>query len=445
MNVGYLLEKLENFQLSDELFHLLGERFTLLQVDRAVIVAALMMGFLWCFFGLHGIRIWSAILGFSIGYLVFSKVASLFLQDSVVVFIIAIVFGLALAVVNARFYLFGAFFYAFVTTGGLALFWLNPQNTMLLATCVMIALLGAVLVLKQPNIIVILLSAVVGSVVFITYIRQMVFLSDLFGVVSLVIMIIIGALIQFVLLSGREKRKQIARAAEIRLQQAIASEIEKARNFLDELEVEKKEEKKLTKTSKRVKEEKTEEKSANSPVIQAEDDIVKKLTDELAYSLGEKSEEVIATELEEMSGIASKQEMGEKAEEELLEASEQELEKEEKKSGLTFAQELERELAIKFSLEQELERELAARSSLEQELEKELEAKFELEKGEESEEVIEAKPTDDIETEAEAEAIEIAKEVLDDDFTGVLDLGRIQRPVDEYGFSEFDEVGEIEL
>jgi len=398
VNVRYLIEKIENFQLSEEVFYLLGERFALTQVEITVITVAFVMGFLWCFFGLHGIRIWSAILGLSVGCLVFSGVVSLFLQDALIVLIVAIVLGVVQAVINARFYLFGAFFYTFVVTAGLALFWLNPQNTMLLVACVIIALLPAVLVLKQPNIIVILVSAVAGGVVFIAYLQQFVYLSDLMGVVLTVLSILLGALIQFILLSGREKRKQLARAAEIRLQQAIASEVEKARNFLDELDDRTKE----RRAPKSVKVEKTEARVVQEPTEQTEQEIVQRLKDELIQKLSEEPEETSAENTEE-------------------------------KSRLEPEMEIEREPAEepKLAFEQELEKELAVESELKLELEKELESKFE------------SAPEQKVEE--KAEKIEIIKGIPEDDFAGILDLGRIQRPVDEHGFSEIDEVGEIEL
>lgn len=414
MNVGYLIERLENFQLSEEVFYLLGERLALTQVEMAVIITALVMGFLWCFFGLHGIRIWSAILGLSIGYLVFSGVASLFLRDDLIVLIIAVVLGLVLAVLNARFYLFGAFFYTFVVTAGLTFFWLNPQTAMLLAVCAIIALLAAVLVLKQPNIIVILISAVAGGVVFMIHLQQFVYLSDLLSLVFTLLLIIIGALIQFVLLSGREKRKQLARAAEIRLQKAIASEVEKARNFLDELDDRGKEKK----TPKSVKEEKPKAKVApkqaekTEPTEQTEQEIVQRLKDEMAQKLGEEPKEV---------------------------------------SSSVFATELEKELEIKSDLLYELEKELAAKAELKRELEKALEVKSEVALEQKFGSEIERITEDVIDTdstgglEKEAEKIDIAKGIPEEDFAGVLDLGRIERPVDEKGFSELDEVGEIEL
>ena len=386
MNIGYLIEKIENFQLSEEVFYLLGERFALSQIDRVVIIAALVVGFLWCFFGLHGIRIWSAILGLVIGILVFSRVAALFVQDDLIVLIVAAVLGLVLAIISARFYLFGAFLYAFVVTGGLALYWLNPQNTMLLAVCVIIALLAAVLVLKQPNIIVILVSAVAGGVVGIAYLRNFVYLSDLLGVVFTLVLIILGALIQFILLSGREKRKQLARAAEIRLQQAIASEVEKARNFLDELD-DKGKEKKTPKNTKEEKSEVKEEKpkvreaqESREQTEQTEQEIVQRLKDELMQNLGEESVEIAET-----------------------------------KSDSTSAPESEQN--------EEVELESKAMYTLESVTEVELVREFE----------------------KEAEKIEIDKGIPEDDFAGLLDLGRVARPVDEGGFSEIDEVGEIDI
>lgn len=417
MNIGSLIENLENFHLSEEVFYLLGERVALLQINRAVIMVALVMGFLWCFFGLHGIRIWSAILGFVIGYLVFSRVAALFLQDDLIVLIIAVVLGLILVVINARFYLFGAFFYTFIVTGRLALFWLNPQNTMLLAVCIIVALLAAVLVLKQPNILLILVSTVVGGVVFIVHLREFVYLSDLVVVVFTVLLIILGALIQFVLLSGREKRKQLARAAEIRLQQAIASEVEKARNFLDELD----DKGKGKRTSKSVKE---------KPEVA----VTQESTEQTEQT--ERTKQTKQTERTKQNEQTERTKQNEQTEQEIVQRLKDEL-----VQNLSEAQETisksEVELKTKTEFEQELEDELKANLEFRRELEKELEV------GPIPDETEEAKASEGLA--GEAEKIEITTGIPEEDFAGILDLGKIERPVDERGFSEIDDVGEIDI
>ena len=78
-------------------------------------VLTIVVGLLWCFFGLKLIRVWAAILGLALGFGIGTGVAAAFELSSNLILICGAVGGILLAILGAVFYHVGVFLIAWIT------------------------------------------------------------------------------------------------------------------------------------------------------------------------------------------------------------------------------------------------------------------------------------------------------------------------------------------
>ncbi len=103
-------------------------------------VLSIVIGLLWCFFGLKLIRVWAAILGLALGFGIGTGVAAAFNLSSNLILICGAVGGILLAILGAVFYHVGVFLIAWITGSSLALLVLRPKDWKLALACAGIGL-----------------------------------------------------------------------------------------------------------------------------------------------------------------------------------------------------------------------------------------------------------------------------------------------------------------
>ena len=172
-------------------------------VSAVSIVISVFIGIL----GLKLIRVWRALLGFAVTYLMGLEV--------VPVLIAAGVAGLVFAILNSVFKKFGAFWVCFLGMAGTVLAITNAGNWIMLAVCGAVGLIFAILAMIWFEPFVIIATALAGG----------------FGAGM-----IIGIVIQFIMKSSEINKKQVRRANAIKKETSKEEEIEMARTMLIDLD-----------------------------------------------------------------------------------------------------------------------------------------------------------------------------------------------------------------
>ena len=117
----------------------------------------------------------------------------------------------------------------------IAILFVNPQDWIFLGVCLAIGLVIALLALKFVEPIIIVVTSIIGGVLAGDAIATLAeFDNPIFRYGIMVLIAIVGAIIQFTLESGKRKKKNLKKAAEIREQNSTENEVEKARAMFDD-------------------------------------------------------------------------------------------------------------------------------------------------------------------------------------------------------------------
>lgn len=125
--------------------------------------AIILLGILWCFFGLKLIRIWSAMTGLAVGLAIGLWDAEIFGLETLTGWVLGIILGGLLALIAVRLYLAGVFLAAWCAGSILAAAFLHPADWIKALICVGIGLLIALVALRFAEITTILLTAALGG------------------------------------------------------------------------------------------------------------------------------------------------------------------------------------------------------------------------------------------------------------------------------------------
>ena len=194
-------------------------------VSAVSIVISVFIGIL----GLKLIRVWRALLGFAVTYLMGLEV--------VPVLIAAGVAGLVFAILNSVFKKFGAFWVCFLGMAGTVLAITNAGNWIMLAVCGAVGLIFAILAMIWFEPFVIIATALAGGF------GAGMMIYDLAGLKNVIFMWIIsigitfiGIVIQFIMKQSELNKKQVRRANAIKKETSKEEEIEMARTMLIDLD-----------------------------------------------------------------------------------------------------------------------------------------------------------------------------------------------------------------
>ena len=200
-------------------------------------VLSIVIGLLWCFFGLKLIRVWAAILGLALGFGIGTGVAAAFNLSSNLILICGAVGGILLAILGAVFYHVGVFLIAWITGSSLALLVLRPKDWKLALACAGIGLVVALFTIRFAELIIIVItginggmSAGTGIISFLPFDNQIV----RYAVIG--VLVVAGIAVQLLMESGKRKKRTLGNAKKIREQNSTANEVEKARAMIDELD-----------------------------------------------------------------------------------------------------------------------------------------------------------------------------------------------------------------
>ena len=199
------------------------------------LIVTTVIGIFLSMFGLKLIRLWSALLGLVVGAGIGFAVTELAGLEPMIVVGATIGGGIVLAFLAGFFYRFGIFLLTLLTGTYIAILFVNPQDWIFLGVCLAIGLVIALLALKFVEPIMIVVTSILGGVLAGDAIATLAELDNpIFGYGIMVLVAIVGGIIQFTLESGKRKKKNLKKAAEIREQNSTENEVEKARAMFDD-------------------------------------------------------------------------------------------------------------------------------------------------------------------------------------------------------------------
>lgn len=199
------------------------------------LIVTTVIGIFLSMFGLKMIRLWSALLGLVAGAGIGFAVTELAGLEPMIVVGATIGGGIVLAFLAGFFYRFGIFLLALLSGTYIAILFVNPQDWIFLGVCLAIGIVISLLALKFVEPIMIVVTSIIGGVLAGDAIATLAELDNpIFRYGIMVLVAIVGGIIQFTLESGKRKKKNLKKVAEIREQNSTENEVEKARAMFDD-------------------------------------------------------------------------------------------------------------------------------------------------------------------------------------------------------------------
>lgn len=238
VDVNSYLDQMRGITL-EEIFG--GSKVSLGNLQGTALIVAIvlaMLGVLWCFFGLKMIRVWSAILGFLIGWGISTWIVSTkFDLPPMAEMSIPIVAGIVVACLGAVLYRVGVFLVAWVSAAALAYTIIKPENATIALVCMGIGLAAALAAVVFAEPVMMVLTGLYGAVWLGTIVSLFIPIdADWVQIASIGVFAVLGIWVQFVMESGKRKKHSLKKAAEIREQNSTENEVKKARAVVDSLD-----------------------------------------------------------------------------------------------------------------------------------------------------------------------------------------------------------------
>lgn len=204
--------------------------------NMTALIIAIVIGLIIGLFGLKLVRVWAAFMGFLLGVAAgggIARVAGLNDMASVGAMLGGAVL---LAVLACIFYKVGIFFYMIFVVAGLCLFILQANSLLFVGISLAIGLIVAIITVKVFDPLVIIVTSISGGFMAGNALVSMVGLSDnlIVAIVVPLVLIIICACVQFIMRSRQVGKKQVKKADEHRKQSSRETEVEQARKLLDD-------------------------------------------------------------------------------------------------------------------------------------------------------------------------------------------------------------------
>ena len=235
MNINDMIDTILNFDLDVVLAGLNESSHHLSQMEFISLIVITAGAVLLCLTGLKLVRFWSVIAGLSAGCAAGIAVGAIAGLDQTIALAAGAGVGLVLAVLGAWKKQIGGFVTVAVLVFVVSVHLMKPQDFIIYGICAGIGLVCALLSIKFHNFMLIAASSgamAAGSSIF--YLQPY-----KNGMIHVALCAAIGALsiwIQLLLESGKRKKKNLLKAAEIREEHSTENEVEKARALVENLD-----------------------------------------------------------------------------------------------------------------------------------------------------------------------------------------------------------------
>lgn len=237
MDVNELFDAIHEIDISGAIRKTGMGSHVLTQTEIIALVVTAVFGLLFCLLGLKIIRVWAALTGLLIGFVVGVTAGGLLGLNGTGMLIAGGVLGMLLAVLGAVLYRVGVFITVFVSAGSVSAYLIAPKDLIAGVICLVIALAIAVLAVRFVAVLTIIVTSVWGAAIAGTAVYQLLPVSgNVIHIILCVIICIIGILVQLLLESGKQKKKSLRKAAEIQKEKSTANEVERARAMMENLD-----------------------------------------------------------------------------------------------------------------------------------------------------------------------------------------------------------------
>ena len=237
MNVNDMIDTILNFDLDVVLAGLNESSHHLSQMEFISLIVIMAGAVLLCLTGLKLVRFWSVIAGLSAGCAAGIAVGAIADLDQTIALAAGAGVGLVLAVLGAWKKQIGGFVTVAVLVFVVSVHLMKPQDFIIYGICAGIGLVCALLSIKFHNFMLIASSSVFGAMAAGSSIFYLQPYKN--GMIHVALCAAIGALsiwIQLLLESGKRKKKNLLKAAEIREEHSTENEVEKARALVENLD-----------------------------------------------------------------------------------------------------------------------------------------------------------------------------------------------------------------
>ena len=237
MNVNDMIDTILNFDLDVVLAGLNESSHHLSQMEFISLIVIMAGAVLLCLTGLKLVRFWSVIAGLSAGCAAGIAVGAIADLDQTIALAAGAGVGLVLAVLGAWKKQIGGFVTVAVLVFVVSVHLMKPQDFIIYGICAGIGLVCALLSIKFHNFMLIASSSVFGAMASGSSIFYLQPYKN--GMIHVALCAAIGALsiwIQLLLESGKRKKKNLLKAAEIREEHSTENEVEKARALVENLD-----------------------------------------------------------------------------------------------------------------------------------------------------------------------------------------------------------------
>lgn len=237
MNVNDMIDTILNFDLDVVLAGLNESSHHLSQMEFISLIVITAGAVLLCLTGLKLVRFWSVIAGLSAGCAAGIAVGAIAGLDQTIALAAGAGVGLVLAVLGAWKKQIGGFVTVAVLVFVVSVHLMKPQDFIIYGICAGIGLVCALLSIKFHNFMLIAASSVFGAMAAGSSIFYLQPYKN--GMIHVALCAAIGALsiwIQLLLESGKRKKKNLLKAAEIREEHSTENEVEKARALVENLD-----------------------------------------------------------------------------------------------------------------------------------------------------------------------------------------------------------------
>lgn len=206
------------------------------KLNMGIMVAAIVIGLIICFFGLKLAKIVSAVLGFLIGASAGAGVATALGIDGIVLVVIAVVCAVGLAILSFFIYRVGVFIMTFLYSLGMFLTLFEMSSMVMLIIAAVVSLILAILASVFVEPVIIIITAVCGGMSAGPTIIRLAALAvpSWAGYVAGAVLAILGMIVQFAIHSRKIGKKEKVKAEHIKEEDSMENEVEKARMILDD-------------------------------------------------------------------------------------------------------------------------------------------------------------------------------------------------------------------
>ena len=239
MNMKMIVDSIGNFDFNVLLAGFNDSSHVLTQVELISLIVLGVLGIGICLTGWKIVRVWAVIFGFVSGT-VGGAAAAYFAGLAVdYIWIPGLVVGVILTALSIWKKKVGGFWLCWLMTALVGVHLLKPDSVILWGVCIGVGLLVAVVFIWFSSIVTIFVTSIFGGMVTGSCIYYLIPVNMRWiHIVLCIVAAVLGVWIQMLMESGKQKKSNLKTAEKIRENNSTENDVERARNWIDEVEEE---------------------------------------------------------------------------------------------------------------------------------------------------------------------------------------------------------------